>query len=386
MKPFIFAAAAFAVFSSPLYAAVPSNVVVSPVQKPITSGDPIDYAHAIPMPVPTLQPGTVDVSNFSDSSSGVAFAGAPGFSPGGVGSGKELSLRLVPAGATSPGSGTQPTEFGTSDHTFTTSRVDLNGNMLSKTYPFSAAGKLFFKIGADSYVCSASLIQPGVIVTAAHCVTSFGGSGWYSDWTFVPAYNNGAAPFGKWKGSVAAVMSSSYLGTDSCATPGVICENDVAVITLPPQKSLIGYGYQTSYAGNLAGWLGYGWDGYGFNVNGKALFTQLGYPVSHDSGGLMQRTESQTNTNANLSNNSVWGSRQTGGSSGGPEVVNLGHSSVLSDGVTYGSDAAFNTVVGVTSWGYTDQAIKKQGASKFLSTNIGVLVPLICSFDPAACL
>jgi hypothetical protein len=274
-------------------------------------------------------------------------------------------------------------EYGTSDHTFTTSRVDLDGNVLSKTYPFSAAGKLFFKIGANSYVCSASLIQPGIIVTAAHCVTSFGGSGWYSDWTFVPAYNNGAAPFGKWKAVNAWVMTSYLNGTDSCTTPGVVCQNDVAVITLAPQVGMLMSG---KYAGNLAGWLGYGYDGYGFNPTGEALFTQLGYPVSHDFGSLMQRTESQAAVIPTLSNNSVWGSRQTGGSSGGPEVVNLGHSSVLSDGVTYGYEAAFNIVTGVTSWGYTDQAIKEQGASPFLSTNIGLLVPAACSNAPAACL
>lgn len=382
MKPFIFAATAFAVFSPSLHAEVTDGPVSSPIQKPISSVDPIDYANATPLPLPIVPAGAADMGSFRDSSNAALFEGAPGFSPGAVGNGKEFPVRLAQPGSQSSSS-VQPMEFGTSNHPFTTSRVNLEGNMLSKTYPYRAAGKLFFKIGGSSYVCSASLIQPGVVVTAAHCVTDFGGD-WYSDWTFVPAYNDGAAPYGKWKAKVAVVMSSYKSGSDSCAVPGVVCRNDVAVIALTPQGGLLSP--QINYAGNLTGWLGYGWNGYGFTPYNQAQFTQLGYPMSHDAGGLMQRTESLAYVAPSLSNNSVWGSRQTGGSSGGPEVVNLGHSSVLSGGVTPGSEATFNVVTGVTSWGYTDQAVKQQGASPFRSSNIGLLVPAACSFEPGACI
>ena len=381
MKPFIFAATAFAAFSPPLLAEVMDNPVSSPIQKPITSIDPIDYANAIPLPLPIVPVGAADMGSIRDASNAVVSEGTLGFSPGAVGSGKESPVRLAPSGIKgSPAA--QPMEFGTSNHPFTTSRVNLEGNTLSKTYPYRAAGKLFFKIDGASYVCSAALIQPGVVATAAHCVTAYGGN-WYSDWTFVPAYNDGAAPFGKWKAKVAVVISSYKYGSDSCAVPGVVCRNDVAVIALTPQGGLISP--QLNYAGNLTGWLGYGWDGYGFTPYNQAQFTQLGYPVSHDAGGLMQRTESLAYVAPALSNNSVWGSRQTGGSSGGPEVVNLGHSSVLSGGVDLGAESTFNVVTGVTSWGYTDQAVKQQGASPFRSSNIGLLVPAACSLEPGAC-
>ena len=74
----------------------------------------------------------------------------------------------------------------------------------------------------------------------------------------------------------------------------------------------------------------------------------------------------------------------TGGSSGGPGIVNLGAAANLSD-VTLGTEAKWNTVVGVTSWGYTDETSKEQGASPFLSTNIQVLVNDACTAYPAAC-
>jgi hypothetical protein len=85
-----------------------------------------------------------------------------------------------------------------------------------------------------------------------------------------------------------------------------------------------------------------------------------------------------------MSNNTVWGSRQTGGSSGGPEIVNLGMPPVL-NGTGYGTDADFNIVVGVTSWGYTDTAVKQQGASPFTSGNIVPLVNAACTNYPLAC-
>jgi hypothetical protein len=110
------------------------------------------------------------------------------------------------------------------------------------------------------------------------------------------------------------------------------------------------------------------------------LINQLGYPVSHDSGNRMQRTDSEgfVGHPTTFAGNTIWGSRQTGGSSGGPELVNLGVAAALSGGVTVGAEANFNTVVGVTSWGYVNQAVKQQGASPFTSSNIVPLVNTTC--------
>jgi hypothetical protein len=42
-------------------------------------------------------------------------------------------------------------------------------------------------------------------------------------------------------------------------------------------------------------------------------------------------------------------------------------------------------VVGVTSWGYTSNLIKQQGASPFTSGNIVPIVNAACGAVPAAC-
>ena len=109
-----------------------------------------------------------------------------------------------------------PQEYGTGKIPYTTSRVDLGtSNVVSKLYPYSAAGKLYFKNGTTTYVCSASLIKRGVIVTAAHCVAAFGQKRFYSSFQFVPAQFGSTAPYGTWNWASAKVLTSYYNGTDS---------------------------------------------------------------------------------------------------------------------------------------------------------------------------
>ncbi|MFZ1427932.1 MAG: hypothetical protein WAS21_14300, partial [Geminicoccaceae bacterium] len=184
------------------------------------------------------------------------------------------------------------------------------------------------------------------------------------------------APYGTWTARSATVLTSYFNGTDSCAVRGVVCQNDVAVITLNAQGG--------AYPGTTTGYLGYGWNGYSYNSSGQVLINQLGYPVALDSGALMERTDSQGFTSASNSNNTVMGSLQTGGSSGGPWAVNLGIAPSL-NGTSFGTGANHNIVVGVTSWGYVSTAIKQQGASRFTTSNITVLVNAACSATPAAC-
>jgi V8-like Glu-specific endopeptidase len=76
-------------------------------------------------------------------------------------------------------------------------------------------GKLFFTDGRKAYVCSASAIltkSRNQVLTAGHCVHSgphpdggllgtsllAGKPRYYSNWIFVPRYDNGSAPLGKW--------------------------------------------------------------------------------------------------------------------------------------------------------------------------------------------
>ena len=60
-------------------------------------------------------------------------------------------------------------------------------------------GKVFFSIGRSNYVCSGTATNSSngdVVTTAGHCVSD--GGTFVTNFAFVPAYNNGAAPFGTW--------------------------------------------------------------------------------------------------------------------------------------------------------------------------------------------
>lgn len=336
----------------------------------------VDFANAKPLPLPmsAAAPGTLQQALAAPP----AFTGRPGVSPGAVGNGQTTPTRL-PVNANLSGGPVAPQQFGTSNQPFTTARADLSGLTTTSAYPYRAAGKLFFNKGSSTYVCSASLIKRGLVVTAAHCVFDYGKktSGWYSNYRFVPAYSNGAAPYGTWYTRSRRIMSAYYNGTDSCATAGVVCANDIAVVELTAQSG--------AYPGTRTGWYGYGWDGYGFTGSGVANnnlthITQLGYPVALDNGQYMERTDSYGYTSSSSSYNTIIGSQQTGGSSGGPWLVNFGlRSTVTGSDAAAGSEANSNVVVGTTSWGYISAAPRQQGASPFRSSNIVSLVNAACA-------
>ena len=351
-----------------------TTVFTAPAQSSAASAA-IDYQNAKPVPGRMIGGSGVSAANAGVSAQSF---GAPSATPGSDGTGKASPIRLFTpaAGVQITDDGVSSQEFGTSLQPFTTNEANAFGVLTERYYPFRAAGKLFFNIGASSFVCSASLIKPGLVVTAAHCVANFGQNQFYSNWRFVPAYRAGVAPFGSWTVLQARVLTSYLNGTDSCAVSGVVCQDDVAVLALNPQSG--------AYAGNTTGWYGFGINGYSYNSSKQALITQLGYPVALDNGNVMQRTDSQGFTSASNSNNTLIGSLQTGGSSGGPWVVNLGRQPVLS-GISFGTAPVRNIVVGVTSWGFTNSAVKQQGASPFTAGNISNMVSAQCAATPGVC-
>jgi len=300
---------------------------------------------------------------------------------GAIGSGSMKLRTRIPLTDIETDPAVAPQEFGKAANgvnlPYSTSRVDMYKTSYSRKYPYRAAGQLFFKEGDDTYVCSASMIKRGILVTAAHCVADNQAHEFYSDWQFIPARKGKSAPYGLWKGAVAYVMTK-YLNDESgeCIS-GVVCKDDVAVIVLEPQDG--------KYAGDYTGWFGYGFGGYSYINKKKAQITQLGYPVSHDRGRLMQRNDSMgIKGDLDYKLNTLIGSRMTGGSSGGPWLVNFGQRAKLQD-TKFGRASRFNVIVGVTSWGYTDSRYKIQGASPFSKDNIKVLVDQACSDNPDAC-
>ena len=356
---------------APLTAAANGSItVMGPVaslgpEPGVSQAGAVDFRNATPMALPRIPYGVKEPVNSR-------YPGSSGYSPGGQGDGELHPQEVGRPETTNASLEAQniiaPAEYGTTKYPFTTAQADLGGLPTNTAWPYRASGKLFFNSDGKSYICSASLIKRGIVVTAAHCVSEYGKNRFYTDFQFVPGYRDGAAPFGVWTASQVLVMAD-YLKGKKC-TNSVVCNDDIAVIVLAPQSD-------PQYPGSSTGWYGYGWNGYGF-AGTKTQITQIGYPSCLDNAQLMERTDSYGVKNSSRRNNTQIGSLMCGGSSGGPWLINFGLRPVLTDTFD-GLAAAENTVVGVTSWGYTTSEPKQMGASPFTSNNIVPLVDTACA-------
>jgi len=316
----------------------------------------------------------------------------------------------------------EPQAFGTQRWPYTMARVANstptlgNVNRIERSpvtaMPYRATGKLIMRFGGDWFVCTGSLIRPGIVVSAAHCVHNFGqgAAGFADEVLFMPANVsdpwNVRQPYGQYRVRRMYVPTTYRNGRDTCDVnaPGVVCNNDIAVLVLRDKKGV--------RAGDVVGWYGYGTNGYSyvqapeFGNATVADITQLGYPLAWDNGYQMQRgnsfgklVTSNVTTNRRPLINTQLGSAMTGGSSGGPWLVNFGTRPTITGSATAGSQASRMIVVGTTSWGYTTTGPKVQGASFFGQNhefpnadyggwgpgNIGALMNSACTAFPAAC-
>jgi V8-like Glu-specific endopeptidase len=248
--------------------------------------------------------------------------------------------------------GVAPGAFGTANLDFTRARITPQS--ANKAKPYRAAGKLFFTTqGGSPFVCSASVIDRRLVVTAAHCIHS--GSTFYTNWLFVPAYDgtkvgNAQRPYGTWNWSRAEVPIN-WINTGG-ALPN---DSDFGIIVATDQSlggPVIPVSKKTGEFGKLTGRL--------FDNH----VTMLGYPCNLDACNIMQRNDSSDHRPGGSPNGQAfeYGSDMTGGSSGGPWVQNFGNP----DGpAPQGSWTERNVVVAVTSYIYTDPAVKILGASQF---------------------
>ena len=274
-----------------------------------------DYANAKPaeLPVATNFSAELAQNDLILALSSQSFRGNPGVSKGSPGDGETRPVMLPVS--TFVMDDAAPQEAGTSQHPFSTARADGYTGSTNKIYPFRASGKLFYTKPTGPTWCSASLIARGVVLTAAHCVATFGTNAFYTNFQFVPGYKNGTAPYGVWTAVQVRAMTSYLNGTDQCSQRGVICANDIAILVLSPQGG--------HYAGANTGWYSYGYNGFGFTPSNLAHVTQLGYPSCLDNANIMARNDSHGFKSASNANNTLIGSLMCGGSSGGPWITNL---------------------------------------------------------------
>jgi len=117
---------------------------------------------------------------------------APSTSQGAPKQGTPLEVPATPPAPSSPASVRGPASF-------IAHRVDD-----PTVFPYSTNGRIFIQLNGGLATCSGTALSSqnrSVVFTAGHCVNSGGPRGhWYGRrWTFVPAYHDGAQPFGSFR-------------------------------------------------------------------------------------------------------------------------------------------------------------------------------------------
>jgi V8-like Glu-specific endopeptidase len=183
----------------------------------------------------------------------------------------------------------------------------------SSQYPFTAIGWLFGQNQSDGWAtCSAALIGPKTVITAAHCVYDHWNGGWMKQLMYVPgAVDATSAPFGVFDWDSVHILQG-YLSNYDGETYDSVMPWDLAVINL------------IEPAGDTLGWLGFQVDNHG-NWNAGIL----GYPADKPEGTMWFSKCAITDKNYEgllpvETGNSFWHTCDTFSGSSGSSIWELG--------------------------------------------------------------
>ncbi|WP_461174249.1 hypothetical protein M1D93_06010 [Arthrobacter sp. Z1-9] len=186
--------------------------------------------------------------------------------------------------------------------------------------PVKHVGKVFFTLGGSNYVCSGNAVSStneSTVATAGHCLNE-GPGAYATNFIFVPAYENGAAPYGKWTARAYLAPTQWVAGGDMAYDTGF------AVMNRLNKKNL------TDVVGG---------SGVAFNQERGLTYKSFGYPAASPFNG--ETLKSCTGTANNDPNNPQFGTQgipcdMTGGSSGGPWFIGTSSSGVQNSVNSYG--------------------------------------------------
>ena len=210
--------------------------------------------------------------------------------------------------------------------------------------PVSHIGKVFFTLGGTNYVCSGNAVAStngSTVATAGHCVNE-GPGAYATNFIFVPAYENGSAPYGKW------TANALYAPTQWVSNGDMTYDTGFAVVDPLNGETL------TSVVGG---------SGTAFNQARGLTYTSYGYPAAAPFNG--ETLKSCTGTAAPDPNNPQFGTQgipcdMTGGSSGGPWFIGSGSDGLQNSINSYGYNGS--SVMYGPYWGTVIQDTFKRAA------------------------
>jgi hypothetical protein len=200
--------------------------------------------------------------------------------------------------------------------------------------PVPHIGKVFFTLGGTNYVCSGNSVSSGnksTVSTAGHCVNE-GPGAFATKFTFVPAYLNGSAPYGKWTARALYAPAQWSSGGDMTYDTGF-----AVMSTLNGQ-------YLTDVVGG---------SGLQFNAARGLSYKSFGYPAAAPFNGESLKSCSGTAKNDPYNpqfNTQGIPCNMTGGSSGGPWFIGTSSSGYQNSVNSYGYGSNSTTMYG-PYWG-----------------------------------
>ncbi|MBG6084207.1 trypsin-like serine peptidase [Zhihengliuella flava] len=189
--------------------------------------------------------------------------------------------------------------------------------------PVEHIGKVFFTLGGSNYVCSGNSVTSGngsTVSTAGHCLNE-GPGAFATNFVFVPAYDDGAAPYGQWAATELHAPAAWVNNGDMTYDTGF------AVV-------------ETKNGATLADTVGA--TGVQFNADRGLGYQAYGYPAARpfDGSDLFSCLDADSENdpyNPQFSSQGI-DCDMTGGSSGGPWFIGSGHDSYQNSVNSYGYD------------------------------------------------
>ncbi|MHC6219882.1 trypsin-like serine peptidase [Arthrobacter sp. MMS24-S77] len=186
--------------------------------------------------------------------------------------------------------------------------------------PIDHVGKVFFTMGIFAYVCSGNVVvsdNDSTVATAGHCVNE-GPGAFVRNFVFVPAYLNGTAPYGIWP-------AKALYTTEQWRAAGDIRYDTGFAVTA------------TVNGKHLADVVGA--SGIEFNMDRGLSYQAFGYPAAPPFDGQSLKSCSGDATKDPI--NPQFRAQgipcdMTGGSSGGPWMVDSKHDSFQNSITSYG--------------------------------------------------